>query len=249
MEALHTMGKTNTLMLLLIHIFYFSPTTITAIRKDIGFEPSHRPCNTTVQGRYFLTDDNGYVCNAMSVDPQTRCCPETGEKFSCQGCNVLSQCCNSYEYCVSCCLNPVQTSKEQILKVKVAKPATARTYTSVFDYCAGRCRHSSESVVHENAYVSDFHHCFSLPSNSSAGTNSTLLEARLNGINVVVGSIQKYMSCKGACFSSAGTDQPAEVVDDAPKHMNPGSCLYTQTQSMLSCDGSHQHTRRLCPCA
>lgn len=25
---------------------------------------------------------------------------------SCRGCNRLSQCCNSYEYCVSCCLNP-----------------------------------------------------------------------------------------------------------------------------------------------
>lgn len=24
----------------------------------------------------------------------------------CSGCNHLSQCCNSYEYCVSCCLNP-----------------------------------------------------------------------------------------------------------------------------------------------
>lgn len=27
--------------------------------------------------------------------------------FSCfSGCNLLSQCCNSYEFCVSCCLNP-----------------------------------------------------------------------------------------------------------------------------------------------
>ncbi|KAK9138815.1 hypothetical protein Sjap_009409 [Stephania japonica] len=40
-------------------------------------------------------------------------------------------------------------------------------YMSVFYYCAGRCRHNSESVVHENAYIIDFHHCFSLPSNSS----------------------------------------------------------------------------------
>lgn len=24
----------------------------------------------------------------------------------CSGCNLLSQCCNTYEYCVSCCLNP-----------------------------------------------------------------------------------------------------------------------------------------------
>ncbi|XP_019413777.1 PREDICTED: uncharacterized protein LOC109325708 isoform X3 [Lupinus angustifolius] len=200
------------------------------------------------------------------------------DSLASDGCNVLSRCCNSYEYCVSCCLNPVHTSKEQVLKLKIAKPSTARTYASVFDYCAGRCRHSSESVVHENAYLSDLHHCFSLPSNSSTGTDTILPETRLNGINVVVGRqgescdlacksrgqscvpnklsvlnhcdiIVKYMSCKGACLTSVGPDQPAEVVHDAPKHMNPGSCLYSQTQSILSCDGSHQHTRRLCPCA
>ncbi|KAI9074452.1 hypothetical protein K1719_043571 [Acacia pycnantha] len=55
--------------------------------------------------------------------------------------------------------------------VKIAKPASARTYASVFDYCAGRCRHSSARVVHENAYLSDFHHCFLLPSNSSVVLN------------------------------------------------------------------------------
>ena len=27
------------------------------------------------------------------------------------------------------------------------------------------------------------------------------------------------MSCKGACLASVGADQPAEVVDDAPKHL------------------------------
>ncbi|KAG2397817.1 hypothetical protein LR48_Vigan08g163300 [Vigna angularis] len=279
-------SSSRRILLLILFIFSFSPT-ITAIRKDVSFQTIH-PCKTTVQGRYLLSDENGYVCNALSVNSRSRCCPPKGEKFSCHECNLLSQCCNSYEYCVSCCLNPALTSKEQVLKMKVAKPATARTYTSVFDYCAGRCRHSSESVVHENAYISDFHHCFSLPSNSSyeicsfscieAGKNSTLIEARLNGINVVVGRqgescnsvcksrgqlcvpnklavlnncdiIQKYMSCKGSCLSSVGSDQPAEVVYDAPMHLNPGSCLYTQTVSMLSCDGLHQHTRRLCPCA
>ncbi|BBG93606.1 hypothetical protein Prudu_001673 [Prunus dulcis] len=104
------------------------------------------------------------------------------------------------------------------MNVKVAKPATAGKYSNVFDFCAGRCRHNSESVVHENAYLSDFHHCFSLPSNSSAA-NYTFLEARLNGINVLVGSMQKYMSCKGTCLASIGPDQPAEVVDDAPEDL------------------------------
>lgn len=164
-----------------------------------------------------------------------------------------------------------------MLKVKIAKPATAGTYSSIFDFCTGRCRHNSESVVHENAYLSEFHHCFSLPANSS-GASSKSLEAGLTGINVIVGRqgescdsvcrsigqscvpnklallnqceiMQKYLSCKGACLASIGPDQPAEVVDDAPRHLNPGACLYTQRQSGLSCEGSHRHTRRLCPCA
>ncbi|XP_024447341.1 uncharacterized protein LOC18108302 isoform X1 [Populus trichocarpa] len=264
------------LSLQLLILFQFS-SIISAIRKDIGFEQS-RSCRNTVQGRYLLSDDNGYVCDALSVDPPSRCCPENGLRFSCQGCNLVSQCCNSYEFCVSCCLHPSRTQEAQVLKVKIAKPSTAAvSYTSVFDFCAGRCRHNSESVVHENAYRSDFHHCFSLPSNSS-GANYTQLEARLGGINVVIGKqgescdsvcksngqscvlnkllvlnqcdvMQKYMSCKGGCLASIGTDQPAEVVEDAPRHLNPGACLYTRTQSLLSCDGSLWHTRRLCPCA
>ncbi|RXI00785.1 hypothetical protein DVH24_001019 [Malus domestica] len=202
----------------------------------------------------------GRVCDALTVNHQSRCCPEKGETFSCYGCNVVSECCNSYEYCVSCCLNPSRITEEQVIKVKMAKPATAGTYSSAFDFCAGRCRHNSESVVsnafmildmriqvHENAYLSDFHHCFSLPSNSSAA-NYTFLEARLNGIDVLVGRqgqscdtvckskgqscvpnkllvlnqcdiMQKYMRCKGTCLASIGPDQPAEVVDDAPEDL------------------------------
>ncbi|KAK1270052.1 hypothetical protein QJS04_geneDACA014171 [Acorus gramineus] len=261
----------------LFHLFVLLfPVRISGIRKEIMF-PETRICRTTVQGRYLLSDHNGYVCSARSIDPWSHCCPKTGEQFSCQGCNLPSQCCNSYEYCVSCCLNPSQTDKENALKVKIAKPVTAGTYQSVFDFCIGRCRHNSASVVHENAYASDFHHCFSLQLNSS-GHVDTNAEARLNGINVVIGrqgescnsackskgqscvpnkllvlnkceSLQKHMNCKGSCFASIGSDQPAEVVDDAPKDLNPGACLYTRTEVMLSCDGSHQHTRRLCPCA
>ncbi|BBN68115.1 hypothetical protein Prudu_285S000300 [Prunus dulcis] len=99
------------------------------------------------------------------------------------------------------CKNTIK--EEQVMNVKVAKPATAGKYSNVFDFCAGRCRHNSESVVHENAYLSDFHHCFSLPSNSS-----------------VLASKMKYMSCKGTCLASIGPDQPAEVVDDAPEDLD-----------------------------
>ncbi|KAG5530821.1 hypothetical protein RHGRI_025705 [Rhododendron griersonianum] len=75
----------------------------------------------------------------------------------------------------------------------------------------------------------------------TTGTTGDHVEARLAGINVIVGSvvcsviifllllsiynilvtysIQKYMRCKGACLASIGADQPAEVVDDAPRHL------------------------------
>ncbi|XP_038899507.1 uncharacterized protein LOC120086783 [Benincasa hispida] len=262
--------------LLFFQFFFLFPSTISAIRSNIGLAVNSS-CRSTVQGRYLLTDDNGYVCDALSVDPLSHCCLGKGEKFPCHGCNLVSQCCNSYEYCVSCCQNPSRTKREQILKIKIAKPATAGTYASVFDFCVGRCRHNSESVVHENAYHSAYHHCFSLPSYSS-GVNGTQLEFRLNGINVVIGRqgescdsvcksneqscvpnkilvlnhcdiMKKYLSCKGGCLASAGADQPAEVAFDAPKELNPGACLYSSAQSMVSCDGSHPHTRRLCPCA
>ncbi|KAH6833397.1 glycosyltransferase family protein [Perilla frutescens var. hirtella] len=234
------------LILLSLFFLQFSPPA-TAIRKDVSLKLKHY-CKTTVQGRYNLTDDNGYVCDAFSIDPRSRCCPRRGDQFSCQGCNIGSQCCNSYEFCVSCCLNPEMTRIELALKVKIAKPVTAGIYGSIFDYCAGRCRHNSESVVHENAYLSEFHHCFSIQSNSSE-SSSAQLESTLAGINVIVGRqgescdsacksngqscvpnklavlnqcevIKKYMSCKGACLSSVGADQPAEVVDDAPVHLS-----------------------------
>lgn len=176
-------------------------------------------------------------------------------------------------------MNPSRTQKDLAINVKIAKPVTAGTYSSIFDFCTGRCRHNSESVVHENAYRSEFHHCFSIPSNSSSGGASAVqAEARLAGINIVIGrrgescdslckssgqscvpnkfmllnqcdTMHKYLSCKGGCVASVGADQPAEVVDDAPRDLNPGACLYTSQASVLSCEGSHQHTKRLCPCA
>lgn len=77
----------------------------------------------------------GYVCDALSLDPQSRCCHGKVEQYSCQwvisscfitlvvkcirwilptninscsGCNLGLKCCNSYEYCVSCCLSPAK---------------------------------------------------------------------------------------------------------------------------------------------
>ncbi|KAJ1686126.1 hypothetical protein LUZ63_017516 [Rhynchospora breviuscula] len=265
------------ILTLLVLVILAIPSKVPAIRTDIGFARIITSCNTTVPGRYLISDSNGYVCSALSLDSSSSCCPTGGEQFACQGCNLASKCCNSYEYCVSCCLDPSRTREDLVTKVKIAKPITAGTYASAFDYCVGRCRHNSASVVHENAYASNFHHCFSMHQNSSEPKESKT-EARLTGIDVLVGRpgescesvcrsrgqsclsnmlsllnrcdiLQKYMRCKNGCYVSMGADQPAEVAEDAPSHLNPGACLYTQMEERLFCEGSHQHTRRLCPCA
>lgn len=236
-----------------------------------------KSCKNTIQGRHMLTDDRGYICGVMAVDPSSGCCPEAGEQFPCQGCNISAQCCDSYEFCVSCCLNPARTHEETAIKMKVAKTATAGTYGSIFNFCAGRCRHNSASVVHENAYASEMHHCFSFQLNSS-GVVKPQSEVEFSDISIIIGRqgqsctmacksrgqscvssrflalnncgvLQKYMSCKGACKASIGPDQPAEVIDNAPRYLHPGACMYSKKQSILSCEGSHPYTRRLCPCA
>ncbi|MBA0729951.1 hypothetical protein Golax_023279, partial [Gossypium laxum] len=40
------------------------------------------------------------------------------------------------------------------------------------------------------------------------------------------------MSCKGACLASVGPDQPAEVVDDAPKNLEH-ACILEHNQCYL----------------
>ncbi|KAI5390653.1 hypothetical protein KIW84_075814 [Lathyrus oleraceus] len=273
-----------TVILLFFFLSHFSFTT--AIRKDIGFKFTPF-CKTTVQGRYLLSDNNGYVCNALSIDSKSRCCPQTGKKFSCHGCNLLSQCCNSYEYCVSCCLNPALGVMKVFLTTALGDVVIAlkvwfmKMLILVTSITAFLCHqtlltatfHSNDIVlhIHLDTYTSAMlllwvvvdlglcriYFCFwPIYSNfdgiwyfscmESTGSNSTLTEARLNGINVVVGRqgescnsvcksrgqscvpnklvvlnhcdiIQKYMNCKGSCLPSVGPDQPAEVVYDAPK--------------------------------
>uniref|UniRef100_A0A0E0J0L0 SREBP regulating gene protein n=1 Tax=Oryza nivara TaxID=4536 RepID=A0A0E0J0L0_ORYNI len=215
------------------------PGLVAGIRKDIGLAAPIM-CRSTVQGRHLISDDNVLPKNRVTF--------------------FLS------------------TKETDVLKLKVARPVTSGTYRNVFDFCMGRCRHSSASVcsivtVHENAYASDFHHCFLLQQNSSGSADSGS-GPRLDGINISIGRsgescssvcrakgqscvpsrlsvlnkceiLQKYMRCKSGCFSSLGPDQPAQVVDEAPSNLNPGACLYMQMDERLTCDGSHQHTRRL----
>lgn len=235
-----------------------------------------RSCRNTIQGRSLLADEHGYICSVRDIDLQSGCCPKVEEPFQCNGCNLTAKCCNAYEYCVACCLSPNQTTDDVASKVKVAQHASAGTYKDSFDFCLGRCRHDSRSVVHENAYATEDHHCFTLPANISSQALSTAGDNSLDGLAIVISRLgqscetacestgqtcqlsklsalnkcsilQKYFSCRGRCVASI--DQPAEVSPSAPRHLHPGACLFATQESTLSCEAYNTHIQRLCPCA
>lgn len=120
------------------------------------------------------------------------------DQYSCQGCNCFAVLRFIWIFCFVL-LESQRTHTNQALKVKVAKPVTSGTYSSSFDYCAGRCRHNSESVVQDNAYLSVYHHCFAPPSNSLVGVSDMQMEVQLIGINVMVG--KQGESCDSVCKS------------------------------------------------
>ncbi|MCO5601876.1 hypothetical protein L7F22_056002 [Adiantum nelumboides] len=130
--------------------------------------------------------------------------------------------------------------------------------------------------VHENAYATESHHCFSLPTNLSSPAISTVDDSGLESLAIVISRLgqscetacklsgltwqlsklsavnkcsilQKYFSCRGPCVATI--DQPAQVSASAQRHMHPGACLFTTQASTLSCDAYNKHWRRLCPCA
>ena len=55
---------------------------------------------------------SGFVCKRNSV-LSTGCCDKNSTsslEFSCNGCKNSTGCCATFEFCVSCCMNPVNVS-------------------------------------------------------------------------------------------------------------------------------------------
>lgn len=72
------------------------------VQLSIGY------CHHTAQGISRVTDEFGYVCTRNNL-LRNGCCDQTKmtpSRFTCSTCSSL-HCCSVYEYCVSCCLNPV----------------------------------------------------------------------------------------------------------------------------------------------
>ncbi len=59
--------------------------------------------------------------------------------------------------------------------------------------------------------------------------------------------IARRFGCPRGCVYETGADLPAIVADDAPISTR-GACVVAESAASLSCDGRHEHTRRLCVC-
>ena len=59
--------------------------------------------------------------------------------------------------CISC---RQESTVLEAHKQPLCRPETG-SWASAFAYCRGKCRTSSHSTVHENAYLDTQHHCFS----------------------------------------------------------------------------------------
>ncbi|CAH1233845.1 C12orf49 [Branchiostoma lanceolatum] len=97
----------------------------------------------------------GFVCDREDI-LVGGCCDVTSlttRRFTCASCQE-SGCCQVYEHCVSCCLQP---EKQPLLRslldhVPDAFKTLFASVTDHFELCLAKCRTSSQSVQHENSY-------------------------------------------------------------------------------------------------
>eukprot|EP01130_Rhizamoeba_saxonica_P004381 TRINITY_DN1793_c0_g1_i1.p1 TRINITY_DN1793_c0_g1~~TRINITY_DN1793_c0_g1_i1.p1 ORF type:complete len:202 (-),score=8.73 TRINITY_DN1793_c0_g1_i1:54-659(-) len=135
-------------------------TEVDGTTVDIG--SSDVVCRNTVQGMRYLADHTGSICTRDNWNSTSGCCDHS-ESDVCIGCNDKFNCCQNYEFCVSCCYMDKSLSKQPLDAIddKKGNPVYDRIkFTDIFDYCKVRCRTSSSSVIHFNAYRSGLKYCF-----------------------------------------------------------------------------------------
>ncbi|KAG7308881.1 hypothetical protein JYU34_006142 [Plutella xylostella] len=121
-------------------------------------------CRNSRQGKEYIVDDRGYICERPDM-VKYGCCDTESEHTKRYQCNTCNQhnCCVIYEYCVSCCLDPRRRDMLELVlsKLSAEENVLFRTLTDDYELCLAKCRTSSHSVLHENAYRDPDHkHCF-----------------------------------------------------------------------------------------
>eukprot|EP00093_Oithona_nana_P010805 10805.XXX_474508_475384_1 [CDS] Oithona nana genome sequencing. len=123
-------------------------------------------CRNSVQGKLWIADDQGFICHRSDIS-SNGCCDRNSTsslKYSCNGCTNSTGCCETFEFCVSCCMNPV--NKEELMSVLNEASALSNllllSVSDQFELCLAKCRTSSRSVQHENLYIdSKMKYCYS----------------------------------------------------------------------------------------
>jgi hypothetical protein len=96
-------------------------------------------------------------CNTTSTDRMP---------YSCETCEEKSFCCSAYEYCVSCCLNPIDNQflekrKDSSFRKTLPKGQVwLWALEDDFEFCTAQCRTSSRTVIHQNTFKSPLKHCY-----------------------------------------------------------------------------------------
>ncbi|KAL4223924.1 hypothetical protein ACF0H5_017386 [Mactra antiquata] len=137
----------------------------TLLRQPFQWQPSNQDvdnnrthslrCRNSVQGRQYLVDERGYICEREDLTTSGCCDRSTSRstRYNCTSCKPNS-CCIIYEHCVSCCLQP---DKQPLLQriLQQARDSVDKLFVAVsdqFELCLAKCRTSSKSVQHENSY-------------------------------------------------------------------------------------------------
>lgn len=243
--------------------------------RDV-IEPE-KPCRNTVQGLYQITDDQGQVCKRDDVNSKTGCC-RGGTLHDCSTCDLNDRCCLSYEQCVSCCLKPEHKAGD-MAKVAFRAPTRSETghWADAFEYCKGICRTHGGSTMHENAYISPRHHCFSRLGKPLV--SPPIPAGSLDGVTVLLGGdgmaceevcskdnkscsaqhmrfinscdkLREFVGCEAGCEAEAFHEAfPAYVMEEAPKQKRPAICLIAEEAApAFGCTGKEPQVRRLCAC-
>ena len=121
----------------------------------------------------------GYLCERRHLEKKTGCCQATSSSirgpYTCDTCSSITDCCTSFEHCISCCLKPDHVRTNERARLFASRRLTSvfqrlhlenyirsrhlqtklllSQLSTLFDVCLSRCRTHGASVVHENEYV------------------------------------------------------------------------------------------------
>uniref|UniRef100_A0A1I8H574 SREBP regulating gene protein n=1 Tax=Macrostomum lignano TaxID=282301 RepID=A0A1I8H574_9PLAT len=158
----------------LIFVFYRNPESFSSGSQDsteqlLAFKwQSRHPLDLdqvgSGTGNTSSAADSSAAASKNFSSPQLRL-SQRSVRYHCSACNQFSLCCKSFESCVSCCLQPNQRPilEAVLLRARALGDKVLLRVADPFQLCLARCRTSSESVQHENAYRDPVNkHCFGL---------------------------------------------------------------------------------------